>query len=130
MLSEEIKNGLYKGSNGESWWYKNNLLHREDGPAVEYKDGRKEWWINGKRHRKDGPAIESLEGKYWLQNGKYHREDGPAIEEYANGHKMWFVQGVEYSEEEFHIYKEKKNLNESLQNYLNEKDSLSIKIKI
>lgn len=29
-----------------------HLLHREDGPAIEYPDGCKEWFINGKRHRK------------------------------------------------------------------------------
>ena len=29
--------------------YKNDdeELHREDGPAVIWPDGRKEWWING-----------------------------------------------------------------------------------
>ena len=25
------------------------ILHREDGPAVEYADGRESWYINGKR---------------------------------------------------------------------------------
>jgi hypothetical protein len=27
---------------------KNGKYHREDGPAIEYGDGKKEWWINGK----------------------------------------------------------------------------------
>jgi hypothetical protein len=26
-----------------------DILHREDGPAVEYFSGDKEWWINGER---------------------------------------------------------------------------------
>jgi hypothetical protein len=39
-----------------------DLLHREDGPAVEWKNGMKEWWINGKRHRDDGPAVTSSNG--------------------------------------------------------------------
>jgi len=30
------------------YWYLNGKLHREDGPAVEYADGRREWWVNGK----------------------------------------------------------------------------------
>lgn len=34
------------------------LLHRENGPAVEYPDGSKEWFLNHQRHRNDGPAIE------------------------------------------------------------------------
>jgi len=24
-------------------------LHRDDGPAIEYPDGRKEWWVNGQQ---------------------------------------------------------------------------------
>jgi hypothetical protein len=31
---------------GTFWWL-NDKLHREDGPAVEYPDGTKEWWLNG-----------------------------------------------------------------------------------
>ena len=31
--------------------YKDNILHREDGPAIMYKDGRKVWYINGNLHR-------------------------------------------------------------------------------
>jgi len=29
-------------------WHKNGLLHREDGPAVEWVNGGKEYWYNGK----------------------------------------------------------------------------------
>jgi hypothetical protein len=57
--------------------YRNNKkqLHREDGPAVEYKDGDKEWWINGERHREDGPAIERNDGyKAWYLNGNRYLE--------------------------------------------------------
>ena len=41
-------------------WHKEGteILHREDGPAVEWFDGRKSWYQNNKRHRLDGPAIE------------------------------------------------------------------------
>jgi hypothetical protein len=35
-------------SNGCKAWYKNNKLHREDGPAVIFKSGTKEYWLNGK----------------------------------------------------------------------------------
>ena len=38
-------------------WFSGNNLHREDGPAIEFKGGRKEWWQNNHRHRLDGPAI-------------------------------------------------------------------------
>jgi len=77
-------------------WYKENttIFHREDGPAIEYFNGRKEWWQNGKRHRENGPAIETpAETKFWYQNGKLHRLDGPAVEE-INGTKWWYQNGV------------------------------------
>jgi len=35
-------------ADGTRRWYKNEELHRVDGPAVESADGSKEWWINGK----------------------------------------------------------------------------------
>lgn len=33
------------------------LIHREDGPAVEWDHGGREWWIQGNLHREDGPAV-------------------------------------------------------------------------
>jgi hypothetical protein len=67
------------------------VLHREDGPAVEYASGSRDWYLNGKLHREDGPAVELADGsKAWWLNGKLHREDGPAIE-YADGFKRWHL---------------------------------------
>ena len=52
-------------------WYLNGQLHREDGPAIEYKDGYKAWYLNDNRHREDGPAIEFSDGcKEWYINDK------------------------------------------------------------
>ena len=69
------------------------VLHRVDGPAIEYADGSKSWYLNGKRHRTDGPAIEMSSGtREWYLNGKRHRTDGPAIE-YPNGDVEWWVDG-------------------------------------
>lgn len=74
-------------------WYLNGILHREDGPAIEWYDETKEWCQNGLLHREDGPAIERYNGdKEWFLNGKRHREDGPAIERY-NGYKEWWLYG-------------------------------------
>lgn len=55
---------------GSKYWYKDSELHREDGPAVELPDGRKEWWINGNQHREDGPAVINRWGneEYWLDD--------------------------------------------------------------
>ena len=57
--------------NGDIYWYLNDKLHREDGPACEYANGTKEWYLNGKEHREDGPAVEWSDGsKAWFLNGK------------------------------------------------------------
>ena len=47
-----------------------HVLHREDGPAIEYANGNKQWCRNGQLHREDGPAIEYANGcKQWWING-------------------------------------------------------------
>ena len=89
---------------GTTRWYKDakcKVLHRENGPAIQYADGTKFWFQNGQCHRTDGPAIEWSYGtKSWWQNGQYHRTDGPAIER-ADGYKFWYIDGVYMTEAEF-----------------------------
>ena len=96
-------------NDGRKSWYINGKLHRKDGPAVEYADEKKSWYINGKRHRTDGPAIEWYGDKEWFINGKRHREDGPAIE-FSNGEKEWYIHGMSLTEEQFNrqTYHQKK----------------------
>lgn len=83
----------------EKYWYKNNKLHREDGPAIEWND-RKEWYINGKLHRVDGPAIEITNNitkqvtQEWYQNGVLHRADGPAYMD--DDIKAWYFDGKKH----------------------------------
>ena len=90
---------------GRKTWYLNGKKHREDGPAVEDPYGYKEWWINGQHHREDGPAVEDTNGdKEWWINGKLHREDGPALE-WGDGNKEWYLNGEELTEEEFNARK-------------------------
>ena len=63
---------IIKSIAGTKHYYRNNLPHREDGPAVEWYNGDKEWWINGKRHREDGPAVEDCDGfKAWYYQGQF-----------------------------------------------------------
>ena len=79
---------------------------------IEYKvkvhKTRTEWYFNGKLHRKDDlPAVENVNGdKEWWLNDKRHRENGAAIE-YADGCKVWYINGMMYSEEEFNTQKVK-----------------------
>ena len=60
---------------GTKLYYKDKektILHREDGPAVEYYDGDKDWYFNGKLHRIDGPAVEIVNGtSVWIINDEY-----------------------------------------------------------
>jgi hypothetical protein len=65
-----------KYSNRIEYHNKQGQLHREDGPAVEWKSGIKEWYINGERHREDGPAIDCSDGsKTWYLNGIYYSSE-------------------------------------------------------
>ena len=72
--------GIIEWNTGTMCYYLNEILHREDGPAVITSFGNRFYYLNGKRHRTDGPAIIWDNGDiiYFL-NGLCHREDGPAI---------------------------------------------------
>ena len=93
MNYNNIKTNIF----GTKYYYANNELHREDGPAVEYSNGEKQWYKNGKLHREDGPAIEyANDDKFWYKNGMMHREDGPAIV-YSSGTIQWYFHDIYYS---------------------------------
>jgi len=91
----------YKDGSVSAYYHENRVLHRADGPAIEYLYGDKFWYINGKKHREDGPAIEWANGsKWWYIEDKRHRLDGPAVE-WSNGSMCWCIDGKELKEEEF-----------------------------
>lgn len=86
---------------GSKYWYVEDKLHCEDGPAVEHLDGHREWYIDGLLHRVNGPAIEFADGdKHWYAKGVRHREDGPAIVQ-ASGGKFWYIDGKRLTQQEF-----------------------------
>jgi hypothetical protein len=33
--------------NGNQYWYRNDMYHRDDGPALIYQDGTQKWYLNG-----------------------------------------------------------------------------------
>jgi len=72
-------NGLDIDEHGTKRYYKNNLLHREGRPAIEWPDGSKEWCVNGKLHRLGGPAIEWSDGRkeWWVDGKLYTEQDYP-----------------------------------------------------
>lgn len=82
---------------GTQRWYMDDVLHREDGPAVVYVDGTMEWYQHGRLHRENGPAIEDLTGmQRWYYNGHLHRTDGPAVMPAILSHHSsdWYVRGI------------------------------------
>ena len=94
-------------------YYKNGKIHREDGPAIEWRNGNRHWYLNDCLHRTDGPAIELVETEQrctinkWSINGKFHREDGPAVE-WGNGYKEWWYYGKKLTEDEFNQLQQNK----------------------
>lgn len=81
-------------------WFSRGVFHREDGPAVEWGNGKREWWVHGQRHRVDGPASIRADGseEWWLNNNR-HRVDGPAMEN-PFGVRHWWLNGESVTEEE------------------------------
>lgn len=73
--SKEVNN--YTGS---IRYYKDDKLHRADGPAVELARGYKGWMVNGEFHREDGPARTWITRynkryHYYLNNVRYSNKD-------------------------------------------------------
>jgi hypothetical protein len=65
-----------------------------------YDSGTRHWFVNDILHRTDGPAVEYADGsRFWYLNGNLHREDGPAVER-SNGDCFWYLNDVEVTEEE------------------------------
>jgi len=79
-------------ADGEKWWIYKGKMNRLGGPAIERVNGRIEWWVEDKLHRENGPAVEGKDGyKAWYVNGSHRaRVDGPAIE-WPDGEKWWLV---------------------------------------
>ena len=74
-------------------WYLNGLLHRIDGPAVEWVSGTIEWYQHGARHRLDGPAYISNTTTVWYKHNKLHNPNGPAAIYPHRGEKFWYIHG-------------------------------------
>ena len=97
----------------------NKVLHREDGPAIEWDNGDKQWWVNNTIHRVDGPAVETSLRKEWWVNGKQHRVEGPAVE-YSNGEREYWINGKLLFQEVFeaHLLRQKYLFEQELERVL------------
>ena len=45
-----MKTGLFIDLHKNKWWFDNDLIHRKDGPAIEWNDGDNWWYLNGYRY--------------------------------------------------------------------------------
>ncbi len=73
----------------------NGQMHRDDGPAVVYANGRQEWWCHGKLHREGGPAVMIPNHHVnWFNNGLHYLDGNqPAIILKNYGLLVWFRNG-------------------------------------
>jgi hypothetical protein len=60
------------------------ILHREDGPAIEYSDGEMHWFQNNKYHRLDGPAVIQPSGlkEWWVNDIRINKKSLTAKQSY------------------------------------------------
>ena len=61
----------YIDQDGNKFWYKDDLLHRLDGPACEYANGDMTWFKDDMLHREDGPACDWSHSKRYALNDKF-----------------------------------------------------------
>ena len=87
---------------GNKVTYRFGVLHTEDNiPTIIKQNGDKYYYKLGILHRENGPAIQLSNGdKHYYQLGFLHNEDGPAIQ-LSNGDNKWYKYGVELTEDEF-----------------------------
>jgi hypothetical protein len=73
------------------------MIHRDDGPAIEYLDGNKEYYKYGNRHSyNDVPSLDLGDMKLWYHNGKLHRDnDKPAVE-HENDSREWYFNNMRH----------------------------------
>ena len=76
---ETIEKEYYNSGNiKRKYYYLNNKIHKENGPALIY------YYDNG-----------NIEGKIYYLNDKRHREDGPAI--------IWYYNNGDIESEEYYL---------------------------
>ena len=99
-----MRNGREIDNFGTIKYWKNGKRHREGGPSHIFQNGDLNWHQNDVLHREDGPAIMRRDYcEYWIE-GELHREDGPAIEWYSDkykGRNKWYFKGIRVSETRF-----------------------------
>jgi hypothetical protein len=80
--------------NGREKWFCQGKCHRIGGPAIKYEFGGEEWWLHNQLHREDGPAVIASDGtQMWYYHNQLHRAEGPAVI-FPDGHTEWWTEGT------------------------------------
>lgn len=73
------------------YFYRNGVLHREDGPAVLYPNGDAYFYLDGLLHRERKPCVVLAGGgRSWCLYGVPYREDGGPVVVSKDGKKLWY----------------------------------------
>lgn len=59
----------FKARVGNIRWYKNGIIHRNNGPALQWTEGTDCYYKDGFLHRENGPAIDGRAISVWYING-------------------------------------------------------------
>jgi hypothetical protein len=86
--------------NGTKEWIVNGELHRDNGPAIVYDNGSEQWFCRGLKHRLGGPAVSGPGYKEWRYYGQLHRNDGPATQCATFG-DAYYLHGLYLTPEEW-----------------------------
>ena len=99
---------------------KDNILHRDDGPAIISPAGSEYWYQNDQLHRIGEPAVTLPGGgKQWWERNKLHREEGPAVILANNGGFQWWINGKQITEKEFNERLKRKEIKAEIQGHQN-----------
>jgi hypothetical protein len=91
---------VYNLATREECWYRDGLLHREDGPAVHNPSRNHTcWYTRGEKHRDGNLPAETIDGNaFWYVRGKLHRDDGPAL--VVGKTECWYRHGLKHRDTE------------------------------
>lgn len=104
---------IVSDDSGAQQHFVDNVLHREDGPAMFDVFGNEYWFRHGVQHREDGPAVQFKDGyQVWYFQGHRHRVDGPAVHVpgYPAANEFW-QHGVRLNEDGSEYYDEEEDSN-------------------
>jgi hypothetical protein len=66
-----IEDGEHKEADGTIKYYKNNVLHNDNGPAVIFPNGVKQWWTKGRMNKEEFKATSGTSSLFFSAEYKF-----------------------------------------------------------